>query len=313
VSTYGIACATDTRKERHLRIGIAGTGRMGAAIAGRLLSLGLAITVWNRSPEKTRTLAAHGASVAANPSQLAAMSEVVISVLTDAEAIDRTYLHSDGLLTGEVAGKLFVEMSTVRPATQVALAARVNQKGASLIECPVAGSVGPARDGRLFAFLGGDAADIARARPVLAHLCRRIEHVGLVGAGARMKLATNLPLLVYWQAFGEALALCQPLGLEPARLMSIFADTSGAPAMLQARSGALAAAIAGAATGPVTFDIDSVRKDMQAMMEEAHALGMELPLVERALACFDQAAREGLGAEDCAVLPARWAQRALAA
>jgi len=296
-----------------LKIGIAGIGRMGAAIAGRLLSLGQAITVWNRTREKTRPLAARGASVAASPSQLASGSELVISVLTNADAIESTYFGSEGLLAGEVAGKLFVEMSTVRPAVQAALAARVKEKGATLVECPVGGSVGPAGDGRLFGFVGGDAADVARAQPVLAQLCRRIEHVGPVGAGASIKLATNLPLLVYWQAFGEALALCRPLELDPARLMDIFTDTSGAPGMLKARSGALAAAISGAGAGPVTFDIDSVRKDLGTMLEEAQALGARLPLVESALECFDQAAHAGLGAEDCALLPVHWAQRAAAA
>jgi 3-hydroxyisobutyrate dehydrogenase len=292
-----------------LKIGIAGTGRMGAAIAGRLMNVGHEVAVWNRTPEKTKALAAAGARVAATPSRLAADCEIIISILTNAEAIDAAYHGKDGLLAGDVAGKLFIEMSTVRPAAEQALAAKVRAKGAALVDCPVGGTIGPARDGKLLGFAGGEATDVARARPVLEQLCRRIEHVGAVGAGASMKLAINLPLLVYWQALGEALALCQPLGLEPARVMDIFADTSGGPNLLKVRAGAIAAALNGQDITPVTFDVDSIRKDLQTMLEEARALGAQLPLVERALECFDQAAREGLGKKDAVALAARWVQR----
>ncbi len=132
-------------------------------------------------------------------------------------------------------GKLFIEMSTVRPETEQALAEKVRAKGAAIVECPVGGTTGPARDGKLFGFVGATDADFARAKPLLEQMCRRIEHVGPAGAGSRMKLAINLPLLVYWQAFGEALALVQPLKLDPKRVIDIFADTSGGPNVLKAR------------------------------------------------------------------------------
>lgn len=162
-------------------------------------------------------------------------------------------------------------MSTVRPETERALAAKVREKGAALIDCPVGGTVGPALSGKLFGFVGGETADVARAKPVLDQICRRVEHVGAVGAGASMKLAINLPLFVFWQALGEALLLCKPLGLDAARLMDIFADTPGGPNVLRVLGGKLAAALSGKDTGPVAFDIDSIRKDLQTMIEEARA------------------------------------------
>ena len=294
-----------------MKIGIAGTGKMGAAIATRLAGLGHEVHVWNRTAEKARALTATGATVAATPRELSTRVEIIISILTNAAAIDATYDGAEGLLAGDVAGKLFIEMSTVRPQTEQALAARINARNAAMIECPVGGTVGPARDGKLFGFAGGDAADVARAKPVLDQMCRRVEHVGPVGAGASMKLAINLPLLVYWQALGEALLLCKPLGLDPARVMDIFADTSGAPNMLKSRGSAIAAALAGKDTGAITFDIDSIRKDLQTMVEEAHALGGTLPVTARALACFDEASREGLGRADATLLPVRWMKSAV--
>ncbi|HEY7674304.1 MAG TPA: NAD(P)-dependent oxidoreductase [Burkholderiales bacterium] len=292
-----------------MKIGIAGTGRMGAAIAQRLIGLGHELVVWNRTAEKTKTLASAGAKVAASPAQLAAASDTIITILTDAAAIDATYRGRDGLLSGGISGKLFVEMSTVRPETERALAADIRNKGAALVECPVGGSVGPAKDGKLFGFVGGEPADVARARPLLETMCRRIEHVGPVGSGASMKLAINLPLLVFWQAFGEALALCRSLGLEAARLVDIFADTSGGPNVLKTRGPALTAALQGRDVGVVTVDIDAMRKDLRTMVEEARSLGAELPVTARALECYDQAAGAGLGKGDITAIPVRWMKR----
>ena len=276
---------------------------MGAAIATRLASLGHEMMVWNRSADKARAL---GLPVAQTPQALASAAEVIITILTDASAVASVYSQ---MLAADVAGKLFIEMSTVRPETQRKLAERVRKAGAALVECPVGGTVGPAKEGKLFGFVGGDAADVARARPILEQLCRRIEHVGPVGAGASMKLAINLPLLVYWQALGEALALCKPLGLDPQRLMDIFADTSGGPNVLKVRGPAIAQALAGKEPTGTAFDVDSVRKDLRTMIEEARDLGGGLPVAERALQCYDEAAREGLGAKDQALLPANWLKR----
>ena len=290
-----------------MKVGVAGIGRMGAAIAERLLKHGHEVTVWNRTRAKAEALAVHGAKVVDTPAQLASAADVILTILTDAQAIAATFDGADGLLAGQIQGKLFVEMSTVRPETERALAERVRAKGAALIDCPVGGTTGPARDGKLLAFVGGDAADLARVQPVLEQLCRRIEHVGPIGSGASLKLAINLPLLVYWQAVGEALALCQPLGLEPARLVSIFSDTSGGPNVLKTRGGMLADAMQGKPPASTTFNIDSIRKDMATMIEEARSLGYdELPVTARALECFDEVARIGLGNGDAVMLPMTW-------
>jgi 3-hydroxyisobutyrate dehydrogenase len=292
-----------------MKVGIAGTGRMGAAIAARLMGLGHELTVWNRTAEKTKELAAAGAKVAASPAALAGSVDVVITILTDEKAIEALYSGPKGLLSGGVTGKLFIEMSTVRPEVEVALAAKVKLKMAAMIDCPVGGTTGPAREGKLFGFVGGEDADVARARPLLDQMCRRAEHVGPVGSGARMKLAINLPLFVYWQALGEALLLCRSLKIEPERLMSIFADSSGGTNALKTRGSAIAAHLAGKDAGPVSMAVELVCKDLRTMIAEAKALGGTLPAAETALKCFEDAARSGLGAADQSVLPSRWAKR----
>src|SRR4029078_1389783 len=137
-------------------VGIAGLGKMGAAIAHRLIEVGHRVTVWNRSPAKAKPLAQAGAIVAATPGELASQCEAIITMLTDSAAVDAVY---SGLLSAAVKGKLFIDMSTVPPATPVALAAKVRDKGAAFVECPVGGSVGPAQQGKLIALMGAEPSD----------------------------------------------------------------------------------------------------------------------------------------------------------
>jgi 3-hydroxyisobutyrate dehydrogenase len=293
-----------------MQIGIAGIGKMGAAIAQRLIEIGHTVTVWNRSADKLKPLAAAGAALAATPAELADKSEVVITILTDATAIDAVYGGASGLLAGDVHGKLFIEMSTVRPQTELALAAKVRAKDAAIVECPVGGSTSPARQGKLIGLMGAEPADAARARPILEQLCRRLEHCGPIGAGAVMKLTINMPLMIYWQALGEALALCRPLGLDPARIMDLLADTSGGPNVLKVRGAGVAQMLKGGDAGPVTFDIDSAVKDLRTMVAEGKAHGVELPLTETTLGCYEETKRNVSGAAEVSSVSVYWANRA---
>jgi 3-hydroxyisobutyrate dehydrogenase len=292
-----------------MQIGVAGIGKMGAAIALRLIEVGHKVTVWNRSTDKLKPVTDAGAAVAATPAELAKNAEAVITILTDAAAIDSVYHRASGLLSGDVRGKLFIEMSTVQPHTEAALAEKVRAKGAALVECPVGGSTGPARQGKLIGLMGAEPADAARAKPVLDQLCRRLEHCGPVGSGAVMKLTINMPLMIYWQALGEALALCRPLGLDPARIMDLLSDTSGGPNVLKVRGPVVANQLKGGDGGPVTFDIDSAVKDLHTMLAQGKAQGIELPLVEKTLACYEETRRKVSGAAEVSAVSAYWANR----
>jgi 3-hydroxyisobutyrate dehydrogenase len=291
-----------------MKIGIAGVGRMGSAIAERLLAQGHEVLVWNRTPARAEALVPSGAVPCPSPAALAAAAEVVLTILTDAAAIEAVYGGPDGLLAAPLAGKLVIDMSTVRPETARALAGRVRAAGAAFVECPVGGTVAPARDGKLFGLAGGDAAEVARARPILETLCRRVEHVGPVGAGASMKLAINLPLAVYWQALGEALALCRDVGLDGAQLVGILADTSGGPTVLRNRAEVVARVLDGARV-PGTVDGETLLKDLDIMLAEAEALGARLPVAEAAAAGYREGIAAGFGKLDGSHQSAFWRDR----
>ena len=232
-----------------MKIGVCGTGRMGSSIAQRLMAVGHEVGVWNRDAAKTKPLTdGRRKAVYVSGGTRGGCDAVVVMLLNDA-ATEAVYRGPNGILKAELAGKLVIDMSTVRPDTMVSIGTAVASEGAAFVECPVGGSTAPAKEGKLFGLAGGTKADVARAMPVLEQLCRRIEHVGELGSGATMKLAVNLPLLVYWQALGEALTICKPLNLPADRLIDILSDTAGTPTAMKGRGASIAKVLGGQPMG----------------------------------------------------------------
>jgi 3-hydroxyisobutyrate dehydrogenase len=191
----------------------------------------------------------------------------------------------------------------------ISVGTAVTQKNAGFVECPVGGSTVPAREGKLFGLVGGTDADVKRAMPLLEQMCCRIEHVGALGAGATMKLAVNLPLLVYWQALGESLTICKPLNLPAERLIDILSDTAGAPAAMKGRGAVIAKVLGGAPLGETAFGITAAKKDLATAVQFAASIHAELPVAASALACFEEAEAAGLGDADATTISVRWSQR----
>jgi len=292
-----------------MHIGIAGIGNMGSNIGARLMEVGHTLTVWNRTTEKTKPLAEAGAAVAKTPADLTGAVDVVISLLIDTAAIDAVYHGPQGLLSGGAKGKLFIEMSTVTPEAQAALADKVRGKNAAFVECPVSGSVIPARAGKLLGLMGAEPADAARARPLLEQMCRRVMHAGPVGSGALLKLAVNLPLMIYWQALGEQLSLCKTLTIDPAELLDFLAETSGAATVLKQRMAGIVAKLKKVPSSQRTFTLDGGIKDVKQMLAEGQKRGLDLPLLKQTLACYEEALRNVGGKEEVSNVSVYWASR----
>ena len=292
-----------------MKVGVCGTGRMGSAIAQRLMAVGHEVAVWNRDSAKTGALTDAGARLFASPAELVEGCEATIVMLLNDAATEAVYRAPKGILSGKLAGKMLIDMSTLRPDTMQSIGTAVTQQGGVFVECPVGGSTGPAREGKLFALVGGASDAVGRAMPLLEQLCRRIEHVGELGAGATIKLAVNLPLLVYWQALGEALTLCEPLKLAPDRLIDILTDTAGAPTAMKGRGAVIAKGLSGAPRGETAFGISAAKKDLATAVQFAASMQATLPVASSALACFEEAEAAGLGNADATTISVRWPQQ----
>src|SRR3979411_865661 len=156
-----------------MKIGIVGTGRMGTAIARRLLELGHEVQVWNRTADNAQEAREAGAKWTPTLGELVNDSEVVISFLFDNAAVERVYLGSNGLLSGSVEGRLFIDMSTLGPGTHERIALEITSRNGRFIDGPVSGSIPPARSGALVGFAAGEAPAFARAEPLLRQPFRR--------------------------------------------------------------------------------------------------------------------------------------------
>jgi 3-hydroxyisobutyrate dehydrogenase len=292
-----------------MQIGVAGIGAMGAAVAARLMEVGHQVTVWNRNADKTKPLTAAGAKVAASPAALASACEAVITLLTDGTAIDAVYNGPNGLLSGDVKGKLFIEMSTVAPKIETDLAPKVRAKGAAFVECPVGGSTTPARQGKLLGLMGAEPADAARAKPILDQLCRKVEPCGPVGSGAAIKLSINLPLMVAWQAYGEAFAIARSIGWEPKRLLDLFCESNGANNGLKTRAEMIVKMLEGKDPGPTSFSIDNGIKDLRTMIATGESLGADMRATKATLSTFEDAHNAGIGGGDGAKMTVFWSDK----
>jgi 3-hydroxyisobutyrate dehydrogenase-like beta-hydroxyacid dehydrogenase len=279
------------------RIGLAGLGRMGQALAGRLLAAGFPLAVCNRTRAKGESLVERGAAWAGSPSELAERSDIVLTILTDERAVEQTYLGANGLLAAAADGKLFVEMSTIRLATIHMLRPQIEARGARLVDAPVSGTVEPARQGQLLTLVGGESVDVERARPALETFSRRIVHMGPSGAGTLMKLALNMPMAIFWAGLAEAMAMGRQFGLDMEQMLDVYLDSPVALPALRMKAPLLLGA-----PHEVAFDITGVRKDLLAMVATGQDAGVPTPTGTAALALFAAATAAGYGERDLAFI-----------
>ena len=169
---------------------------MGTPMAARLLQAGCRLTVWNRSVGNADALVRDGADLAASPADLTNSADIIITMLANDTVTEKIYGGSSGLLIGEVKGKLFIDMSTLRPSTVSSVFDKVHNAGAHFIDAPVSGTVGPAEKGQLLILCGASEKDLERAQPILEILGRRIIHAGPVGQGSLLKLVQFFLVLI---------------------------------------------------------------------------------------------------------------------
>jgi 3-hydroxyisobutyrate dehydrogenase-like beta-hydroxyacid dehydrogenase len=282
---------------RNETIGFAGLGLMGSRMAARLIDEGWDVVVWNRSQGVADDLVAVGAKQAISPAELGAAASIVVSMVADDTALNDVYLGDGGVLAGMSAGGLVIEMSTTSLDATRALAAAASEQDIAVVDAPVFGSTEPARTGGLVIVVGGNDADVDRARHILECLGKRIFHLGPVGAGTVMKLAGNSIGAGTTALVAEALAFGTAAGLDATYMLEVMGTCGFNSALLQNRG---AAALEG--SFEPGWPIKHVIKDLGL----AQAAGVDHGVSMRALECvradYEAARQAGFGDADAAAV-----------
>lgn len=210
------------------RVGFIGLGAMGLPMARNVMKAGFPLTVWSRRPESAGAIRAEGAAWAETPRDLAAASEVIVTIVTNSPDVEGLVLGEDGLLAGADIGSIMVDMSTIAPAVSRALALHCAEEGVYFLDAPVSGGTQGAEAGTLSIMVGGDEEAFARARPVLEAMGKRIFHVGPSGAGEVVKLVNNVLVGAIAAATAEAMVLGVAAGADVATMAEVVGASTGA-------------------------------------------------------------------------------------
>jgi 2-hydroxy-3-oxopropionate reductase len=200
------------------RTGFIGLGIMGLPMAVNLVEAGYPLTVHNRSRGAVEELSARGATPADSPREVAAKSEVVITMLPDSPEVEAVVLGPGGVLEGISEGSLYIDMSTIDPAVSRRIAETMSQRGVDAVDAPVSGGEPAAREGKLSIMCGGSERAVDRARPIFDVLAKTTTHIGPAGAGQVTKAANQVVVALTIQAVAEALMLARQAGVDPARV-----------------------------------------------------------------------------------------------
>jgi len=275
-----------------VRVAIVGAGRMGSAMAVRLRDAGHDVVVYNRTRSRAEQT---GAAVADSPQEAAAQADVVIVSLADDAAVKAVYSE---LVTGLRPGTVVLETSTIHPDTVRGVAPLVGQHSAALLDAPVSGSVPVVQRGELTFMVGGDAAALERARPVIDTLGTRVFHLGEIGTGAVMKLAVNVVIQALNQAVSEALVLAEKAGVPRALAYDVFAASAvAAPFVHYKRE-----AFVNPDQAPAAFILDLVAKDMDLADSLARGVGARMDQLAANRRVVAEAIAAGLGGHDMSAL-----------
>lgn len=254
------------------RIGFIGLGIMGRGMAANLLKAGFELTVWNRTATRMQDLVAQGAHAGADPADVAARSDIIITCVSDTPDVQAVILGPQGVIHGIRPGSLLIDMSTISPAVTCELARALAEQGAAMLDAPVSGGSEGAARGTLSIMVGGEAAAVQRAMPLLQAMGQRITHVGPHGAGQTVKLVNQVLVVGNCLAMGEALLLAQAGGVDLHKTLEAVSSGAAGSWMLSNRGPQILAR-----DWRPGFTVALQQKDLRLVLEAADQQGVPLP------------------------------------
>lgn len=292
VTTVALSNEAPTQK-----VGFVGLGTMGAAMAANLARAGFPLTVWNRTPGRAGPLLALGAVEASSPREVARASDVVVTCVTDSPQVAEVLFGSDGLVEGLAPGSLFIDCSTISPASAREMGARLKDHGVAMLDAPVSGGSEGAVAGTLTIMVGGEPTDVERAHDVLHAMGRTVTHLGPIGSGQVAKAVNQVILCGTYLGVAEGIVLAMKAGMDVERLITALAGGAAGSWVLQNRSGRMIAD-----SYPLGFKIALHRKDMAIALELSRSIGAVLPVAALAATFEDGLIAQGHGDDDNSAL-----------
>jgi 3-hydroxyisobutyrate dehydrogenase len=274
------------------RIGFVGLGTMGAAMAEHLVRAGHPLTVWNRTPGKAGALTELGATEAADPARLAFASDIVVICVSDSADVESVLFGPGGVAAGIRPGALVIDCSTIAPGATRDFGARLAALGAAMVDAPVSGGSEGAQKATLTIFVGGEPADVERARPILARLGPTVTHVGPIGSGQAVKAVNQVILAGTYLGVAEGIVLAIKAGLDVDQVIGALGGGAAQSWVLANRSGRMLAN-----DYPLGFKVALHLKDLRIGLGLADELGADLP-VTRLCAEIEAALAGGGHADD---------------
>jgi 3-hydroxyisobutyrate dehydrogenase len=256
-----------------MRVGFVGLGTMGGAMAANVARAGFEVTAWNRTPGRAAELGELGVRLAQSPSDVAAASDLVVTIVSDTPDVEAVLFGDAGVASGAASGTLVVDMSTIAPSATRDFAARLAAQDVALLDAPVSGGSEGARKGTLTIFVGGDAADVERARPVLATMGTTITHVGTIGAGQAVKAVNQVILAGAYLGVAEGIVLAIKAGLDVEQVVAALSGGAAQSWVLANRSGRMLDN-----DYPLGFKVALHRKDLGIALQLARETGTSLPI-----------------------------------
>jgi 3-hydroxyisobutyrate dehydrogenase-like beta-hydroxyacid dehydrogenase len=279
------------------KIGFVGLGRMGSLMALNLVRAGYPVTVYNRTPEKTKPLAEAGATVAGSLAEAAKNAEIVITMVSDSAALQEVVLGPGGLLDSLQPNAVLIDMSTVDPKVSRELAEAVRARGAHMLDAPVSGSTMMAEQGSLSIMVGGEESIHEQVREVLLKMGSRTTHVGPNGAAASLKLAVNIIIGVTMEVLAESVVLAERAGVPPEIAVEVLSNSAVASPFLKYKAPQLLQPL-----GPAAFTASMMQKDFTMALQMAREVGVPLPTAATANEVLTMARGLGLGDYDMAAV-----------
>ena len=278
-----------------MKIGFIGLGDMGSGIVPRLLAAGHSVTGWNRTKSRAAPLLALGMGWADSPREAAARSEIVLSIVTDAAAVQAVALGDGGIIAGLKQGGVYLDMSTIAPDASRAVAAEFAKAGLTMLDAPISGSTVTLAEGKASIMVGGDRSAFERVQPVLLAIGPKVTYIGGSGMAVQMKLAVNLVLMVEVIAFGEGVALAEKGGVAREVAVDAMLKSVVASPVLGYRGPFI---LEGKMPARPLADVTLQQKDMTLVLELGRKMGVPVPLAAAANEMMNACRGLGLGHHD---------------